>query len=221
MTLINSLLPLLLAFASLGQSTITQADFTGVGHIYVLNSSNWQTANPSLQVGCIDDGGAFINSTNAADCGTFARLPNYPYTLTSRIGNCTFNDPSMPTNTDSKYGRSDHAWTCNSTYVTDIYDELYTIDGFNYTFLCQGDVDCFYDAKYIPAPGEKVSLWQYHWGSEQLGITPGHVMLQLLWSKIGDLPKSFRAGNLPEREIPFIPGPKLANIQPVLRGGVS
>jgi hypothetical protein len=57
-------------------------------------------------------------------------------------------------------------------------------DGFNYVFLCTGDTDCFFDAKKIPAKGEKTSLWPYRWGSQQLGITPGHVMLQLVWNKV-------------------------------------
>jgi hypothetical protein len=81
-------------------------------------------------------------------------------------------------------------------------------DGFQYTFLCSGDVDCFYDAKRIPKNGEKTSLWPFRWGSHQQGITPGHVMLQLLWNRLGDLPKRADAGE--------IPGPRVS-----LEGGLQ
>ena len=72
--------------------------------------------------------------------------------------------------------------------------------GFPYVFLCFGDVACYYDSKHAPARNEKLSLWQYHWGSGQLGITPGHIQLLLVWNKIGDSPK---------RDEADIPGPRL------------
>jgi hypothetical protein len=62
-------------------------------------------------------------------------------------------------------------------------------------------VACYYDAKHTPAAGEALSLWPFRWGSEQFGITPGHIMLQLLWDRIGDLPKREGANE--------IPGPRL------------
>jgi hypothetical protein len=68
-------------------------------------------------------------------------------------------------------------------------------------FLCFGDIACYYDAKRVPKTNEALALWQYRWGSQQMGITPGHVQLQLMWEKIGDLPK--RGG---EREVP---GPRV------------
>lgn len=74
-------------------------------------------------------------------------------------------------------------------------------DGFSYVFLCFGDVACYYDAKKVPARNEKLSLWQFHWGSGQLGITPGHVQLLLMWNKIGDNPK--------RKTLEDIPGPRL------------
>jgi hypothetical protein len=64
-------------------------------------------------------------------------------------------------------------------------------------FLCFGDVACYYDAKKVPARNEKLPLWQFHWGSEQLGITPGHVQLLLVWKKIGDLPKRLEMSEIP------------------------
>lgn len=178
-----------LALASAVQALSSQKDFTGVGNIYVLNSSDWRTANPRAPVGCLDDHGKFINPYNYSDCGQFSRLADYPWTLSSAAGNCTFNDETQETNTDSHYGKSDHAWSCLEPFESQIYDELYTIDGFPFTFLCFGDIACYYDAKRVPNPGEQLSLWQYRWGAHQMGITPGHIMLQLMWNKTGDLPK--------------------------------
>lgn len=68
--------------------------------------------------------------------------------------------------------------------------------GFPYVFLCFGDVACYYDAKHTPSAKEKLPLWQYRWGSQQMGITPGHIQLQLLWEKIGDLPKRVKANEV-------------------------
>ena len=68
-------------------------------------------------------------------------------------------------------------------------------------FLCFGDVACYYDAKKSPGRNEKLSLWQYHWGSHQIGITPGHIQLLLLWDKIGELPK--------RKDVNGIPGPRV------------
>ncbi|KAF3034808.1 hypothetical protein E8E12_005525 [Didymella heteroderae] len=183
-------------------ASITQKDFTGIGNIYVLNSSDWRTASPTAdRVGCLSENGKFIAANDRAACGTFTRLDTFPYTLSTKKGNCTFNDESQERNTDSMYGKSDHAWNCNATYESNIYDQLYTIDGFSHVFLCFGDVACYYDAKKAPARNEKLSLWQFHWGSGQLGITPGHIQLLLLWNKIDENPK---------RElVQDIPGPRL------------
>jgi hypothetical protein len=173
-----------LTSALLAQCGISQKDFSGVGRILVLNSSDWRYATPNQTVGCLDNNGRFIAPEDDSACGTFARLDDYPYTLSSKEGNCTFNDAKTEKNTDSYYGGNDHAWTCNSTYEAVIYDELYTIDGFPYVFLCSGDIDCYYDAKKIPGPHEETCLWQFRWGSQQRDITPGHVQLQLLWSSL-------------------------------------
>ncbi|KAI8943626.1 hypothetical protein NX059_001611 [Plenodomus lindquistii] len=198
----------LVAFASVFLSFVlpihassTQEDFTGIGHIYVLNSSDWRTATPALKVGCLDASGKFVKDVANTSCGVFERLADYPYTLSTSKGNCTFNDDKQPNNSDSLYGQMDYAWSCGKDYKSDIYDELYTINGFPYVFLCFGDIACYYDAKRTPARGDKLSLWQYHWGSQQMGITPGHIQLLLMWDKIGDLPK--REGNS------GIPGPRV------------
>ena len=117
---------LALASALVAHAAVQQIDFTGVGHIYVLQSNSWQTATPKQKVGCLDDFGKFVNDNSKA-CGTFSRLNDYPYTLSSKHGNCTFEDTTQPRNTDSIYGGADYAWHCQHNYKTEIYDELYTI----------------------------------------------------------------------------------------------
>ncbi|KAF2640821.1 hypothetical protein P280DRAFT_367209, partial [Massarina eburnea CBS 473.64] len=161
-------------------------NFTGTGNIFVLNSSDVRTATPDSKVGCIDADGKFINPESNDVCGVFTLLKGYPYTLSSPNGNCTWNDKTQEANTESTYGSGDHGWHCFSPYEGKVGESLYTIKGFPYTFLCNGDVNCFYDAKKIPASGstDRVSLWPFRWGSQQLGITPGHVQLQLLWNKL-------------------------------------
>jgi len=64
-------------------------------------------------------------------------------------------------------------------------------------FLCFGDVACYYDGKKVPAANETLSVWEYHWGSEQMGITPGHIQLLLMWNSTGDLPKREEAKDTP------------------------
>lgn len=58
-------------------------DFTGTGHILVLNSTDFNTATPAQQVGCIDDDSRFIAPTDSASCGTFTRASAAPYNLVS------------------------------------------------------------------------------------------------------------------------------------------
>jgi len=50
-------------------------------------------------------------------------------------------------------------------------------------------VACFYDAKHTPAKNEVLPFWQYRWGSQQLGITPGHVQIALQWKGISSTAK--------------------------------
>jgi hypothetical protein len=68
--------------------------------------------------------------------------------------------------------------------------------GLPYVFLCFGDIACFYDAKRAPTANESLPLWQFRWGSQQMGITPGHIQLQLMWKKLGDLPKREKASDI-------------------------
>jgi hypothetical protein len=117
---------LVLASALLAHAGIQQIDFTGVGHIYVLQSDDWRNATPKQKVGCLNDHGKFVSGNDIA-CGTFSRLNDYPYTLSSKHGNCTFEDDSQPRNSDSIYGGMDFAWNCQREHKAEIYDELYTI----------------------------------------------------------------------------------------------
>jgi hypothetical protein len=68
-----------------------------------------------------------INSADASKCGVFNKEADYPYQLYTSVGNCTFNDPKQEKNTDSIYGRSDFAYTCDPSRVGDINDDIYTI----------------------------------------------------------------------------------------------
>jgi hypothetical protein len=113
--------------ASTTSAQITQKNFTGIGNIHVLNSSDWRTASPDLKVGCLDDKGKFISPKSDEDCGVFSRLDDYPYTLSSKHGNCTFNDETQEKNSDSYYGSNDRAWNCLKPFAVGIYDELYTV----------------------------------------------------------------------------------------------
>jgi hypothetical protein len=106
---------------------IQQSDFSGIGRIHVLASSDWSTATPNNTVGCLDDSGKFVADDGSNNCGTFSRLDDYPYTLSSKTGNCTFEDSTQEENTDSYYGKGDYAWHCKTKHKSDIYDELYTI----------------------------------------------------------------------------------------------
>lgn len=109
-------------------ASIMQKDYTGSGNIFVLNSSDWRTASPTNdRVGCLNEHGKLIPARPKSACGTFTRSDAFPYTLSTKKGNCTFNDESQERNTDSKYGAGDFAWNCNATYVSSIYDQLYTI----------------------------------------------------------------------------------------------
>jgi hypothetical protein len=67
-----------------------------------------------------------VVTKNAEKCGVFSRLEDYPWTLSSKKGNCTFEDTTQETNKDSKYGGMDYAWSCTE-HKSEIYDELYTI----------------------------------------------------------------------------------------------
>jgi hypothetical protein len=106
---------------------IVNSDFSGIGQIHVLASEDWTTATPNASVGCLDNSGKFVTGDGHNECGTFSRLGHHPWTLSSKHGNCTFEDSTQEKNKDSIYGGLDYAWHCHADYEANIYDELYTI----------------------------------------------------------------------------------------------
>ena len=122
------LLTVAFALTSTACAQDVQKEFTGIGNIFVLNSSDWRVADPVAdKVGCLDNKGSFISPKSDADCAVFSRLAAYPYTLSTQDGNCTFQDETQERNTDSIYGKQDHSWNCLTPFQSQIYDELYTV----------------------------------------------------------------------------------------------
>lgn len=107
-----TVLALATAAAALSGTASAQANklFTGQGYIRVLNSSTVDAAVPSAAVGCLDAAGA----ATASDCAVFTRVDEYPRVVRSPLGNCSFSDEDMPVNSDSVYGRRNHAWSCRA-----------------------------------------------------------------------------------------------------------
>ncbi|KAI1400589.1 hypothetical protein F4819DRAFT_460886 [Hypoxylon fuscum] len=159
--------------------SVLAQDFSGSGQIYVLNSTSFSTATPDESIGCLDVTGAFSES----NCATFTKLNAYPNTLSSSAGNCSFTDSSMPANTDSKYGSKSYAWHCRADYVATVSDSFYTVQGFNYPFLCHGDTNCYYDVKALPTEDVTTPTWEYLWGSQQQTVPAGHTQVLFLWNQ--------------------------------------
>lgn len=123
----TTLLVLLASIAVPTSAGIKQSDFSGIGNVLVLESDNWSTATPKSTIGCLDTNGRLISTKSPTHkCGVFERLEDFPYTLSTGKGNCTFEDDKQEKNTDSYYGKSDSAWSCGER-IADIYDELYTV----------------------------------------------------------------------------------------------
>lgn len=114
-------------------------DFIGRGTIHILNSTSLSTASPADRIGCLNEHGMLISfshytttispssttndvnnndssntdkNNNANKCAIFTRLDSDPHTLSTRKGNCSFQNTNMPTNRDSYYGGDSHAWFC-------------------------------------------------------------------------------------------------------------
>lgn len=123
----------ILALAKFASAGVKDTDFVGSGKIAVLATENWQYVSPIKdRVGCLNSHGKLIKNDGDEACGVFTRLDNFPYTLSTKEGNCTFEDQSQEKNTDSVYGTLDNAYNCNATYVSDIYDSMYTIVSLNH-----------------------------------------------------------------------------------------
>jgi len=163
-------------------------EFVGRGQIHVIRSDSLAKASPDQRIGCLNAAGQLT----LFDCAIFSKIDTtYPRTVTgllsSPAGDCSFTNKAMPTNKDSVYGKNSHAWSCgvdnNAATSGEVY---YTVNGFKYPFLCNGNLNCFYDIPVPPASPDDdgaaiVPVWQFFWGGSQMGITPGHVQTMWLW----------------------------------------
>ncbi|EAQ90342.1 predicted protein [Chaetomium globosum CBS 148.51] len=95
-------------------------EFVGRAQIQVLNSTDVRTASLSDRVGCLNARGELTLN----DCAVFTRSETPTHTLFTSAGNCTFQNPNMPRNTDSIYGQNSHAFFCGEA-DWDQYDEYY------------------------------------------------------------------------------------------------
>ncbi|KAL2262876.1 hypothetical protein VTK26DRAFT_9140 [Humicola hyalothermophila] len=160
--------------------------FTGHGTIHVLNSSSPATASIADSIGCLNERGLLVSASQGGGgggCAVFARADAAPHTLSTRAGDCSFRNPDMPTNEDSVYGRDGHAWSC--VPAADVgFETYYTVDGFRYPFVCNGNLNCYYDVVDQPVPEDgqgALPVWQFFWGSEQMGPPEGHLQVLWLW----------------------------------------
>ncbi|OTA70021.1 hypothetical protein K449DRAFT_380045 [Hypoxylon sp. EC38] len=96
------------ALGALFASAAVAQDITGSGHIY--------HRLPHV-----------TGALTLSDCAIFTRLPDYPRSLSTAAGNCSFTDSSQVANTDSVYGAKSYAWHCRPDYVTTNSDSLYTV----------------------------------------------------------------------------------------------
>ncbi|OTA90002.1 hypothetical protein M434DRAFT_398322 [Hypoxylon sp. CO27-5] len=167
------------ALGALFASAAVAQDITGSGHIYVINNTDFNTASPADGIACLDVTGALTLS----DCAIFTRLPDYPRSLSTSAGNCSFTDSSQVANTDSVYGAKSYAWHCRPDYVTTNSDSLYTVTGFKYPFLCHDDANCFYDIKELPTEDATQPVWRFLWGGEQWSVPEGHTKVTWYWDK--------------------------------------
>jgi hypothetical protein len=111
-----------IAGAGIAHAQITD-QFTGRGHIMVLNTSSIMTAELGNYIGCLDASGALTES----NCAIFTRSDDEPHVVSTSQGNCSFANAAMPTNTDSYYGDRNHAWSCTAANIVQDMDRLYTI----------------------------------------------------------------------------------------------
>lgn len=165
---------------SLGFVSAQQLQFPNPGRIHAYHTDNINTANETNKVGCVSNAGKLTVS----NCGVFVQSVTWPNALYSNVGNCSFQDDNEPLNTDSIYGGGDHALNCYATtpIINDVIYYLPMSSGKKW--LCTGDVDCYFDAKKAPAAGESLPFWIFRWGSQQMGITPGHIQVALRWEDI-------------------------------------
>ena len=90
-------------------------EFQGVGRIHVLNSSSLRDASLAAdRIGCLNEQGLLTQD----DCAVFYIRNTTYHTLSSRRGDCSFQNANMPVNKDSVYGKTSHAWSCGGRVGT-------------------------------------------------------------------------------------------------------
>ncbi|RKU47781.1 hypothetical protein DL546_006473 [Coniochaeta pulveracea] len=167
----------------------------GHGNIHVVNGTS--ITNPGNYLGCMADDGAFTLDT----CAIFTHVNS---TLASQLGYCNWHDPTKPTNVDAIYGQNVHAWSCASGLTSDGYYTL--VSSYEQTpmireergrdgkltslgqrsdgppIICHQNLDCFIDVKGIPTkPEDRLPLWEFYWGSQQVDVPAGHTRGMFLW----------------------------------------
>jgi len=196
LSLLATLLPVVHAPLALAQSPSPTPSkpindpsplFTGRGLItaHPFSSSSPYTLTPTL--GCLNSHGLLTQS----DCATFSinvTQSGHNQLFTS-LGYCTFSDETAVQNTKSWYGKDDHALSCTEKtwdrWATGFKGELfYTIRGFDYPWICQGEFGCRYESSGVPTKKEDaLPIWEYTWGSQQMDGTPGNSQVMLLWER--------------------------------------
>ncbi|KAK0751255.1 hypothetical protein B0T18DRAFT_318669 [Schizothecium vesticola] len=159
--------------------------FTGQAHISVLNfTTSYELTTPNNSIGCLNARGALTLN----DCAVFTKTefaaPLWTQQIVTARGPCSFRDNTTVTNAKSAYGWDDHALSCTEGYER---EGFYTVNGFKYPFLCQGNIGCLHETTRVPATNiDELPIWEYHWGDSQMDGTPGQLRVVLLWEPISN-----------------------------------
>ncbi|KAK1753567.1 hypothetical protein QBC47DRAFT_403909 [Echria macrotheca] len=180
----------LLLSASGGHASSVTDQFVGKGRVLVLNSDNLEKAKPSDKVGCLNAKGDVVTLDQ---CAVFTRNETWPHELYSSAGTCTFRDTTTVQNLASVYGKGSYAFSCSDVGDSVLKSAMwagepyYTVDGFNFPFVCTGNLNCYYEIERVPTSDkDSLPVWEYFWGSQQMSVTPGHLQVMWLWDPVKD-----------------------------------
>jgi len=100
------------------------------GTIQVLAVTSLYKATPKDSIGCLNNAGLLTLN----DCAIFSRQSDGPGVLSTNLGNCSFQDQSMPENKESHYGRGTYAWRCTREELKEAVGEVYytAVSSFRY-----------------------------------------------------------------------------------------
>ncbi|KAK5662634.1 hypothetical protein OQA88_8548 [Cercophora sp. LCS_1] len=157
--------------------------FKGHGYIHILNTDDISAASMKDAIGCLNEHGMFTRS----DCAVFTRADAWPNTLSTSAGVCTFQNHDMPENLASWYGKGSYAFSCEGGEAlrAELKDPYYTVQGFSQPFVCNGNFGCHFEVPGLPDDdGTALPVWEFFWGSHQMGVTPGHVKTMWLWEPV-------------------------------------